>query len=160
MTQVFVGLGSNLGQPEKQIADALAFLNGMANVVVTKCSSLYRSKPVGPRGQPDYINAVAVLEATLSPLDLLDQIQAIETQQGRVRGKVRWGPRTLDLDLLLYGDKKINNERLTVPHLEMQNRDFVLIPLSEIASDLVIPVLGLLSELINMMPSSGLVRLE
>ena len=160
MTQVFVGLGSNLEQPEKQIADALVSLNGMANVLVRKCSSLYLSKPVGPQGQPDYINAVAVLETTLVPLDLLDQLQAIETQHGRIRGNVRWGPRTLDLDLLLYGDKKIKNERLTVPHPEMQNRDFVLIPLSEIASDLVIPVLGPLSELINMMPSSGLVRLE
>lgn len=160
MTQVYVGLGSNLEQPEKQIADALAFLDGMANAVVTKCSSLYRSKPVGPRGQPDYINAVAVLETTLSPLDLLDQLQAIETQHGRVRGSVRWGPRTLDLDLLLYGDKKINNERLTVPHPEIQHRDFVLIPLSEIAPDLVIPVLGPLSELINTVSCSGIVRLE
>jgi 2-amino-4-hydroxy-6-hydroxymethyldihydropteridine diphosphokinase len=160
MTQVYVGLGSNLKQPEKQIADALASLDGLANVVVTQCSSLYLSKPVGPQDQPDYINAVAVLETTLSPLDLLDQLQAIETQQGRVRGKVRWGPRTLDLDLLLYGDKKINNKRLTVPHPEMQNRDFVLIPLNEIAPDLVIPVLGPLSELINTMPCSGLVRLE
>jgi 2-amino-4-hydroxy-6-hydroxymethyldihydropteridine diphosphokinase len=160
MTQVFVGLGSNLEQPEKQIADALVSLNGIANVLVTKCSSLYRSKPVGPQGQPDYINAVAVLETTMAPLDLLDQLQAIEAQHGRIRGNVRWGPRTLDLDLLLYGDKKINNERLTVPHPEMQNRDFVLIPLSEIAPDLVIPVLGPLSELINMVPCSGLVRLK
>ncbi|MEE8320950.1 MAG: 2-amino-4-hydroxy-6-hydroxymethyldihydropteridine diphosphokinase [Gammaproteobacteria bacterium] len=160
MTKAFIGLGSNLGHPEKQLAEALASLDGTDDVCVKQNSSFYRSKPVGPQDQPDYINAVARLETDLDPLDLLDRMQAIEDRQGRVRGKVRWGPRTLDLDLLLYGDKIINKKRLTVPHPEIKNRDFVLIPLNEIAPDLVIPVLGPISELLIEISHAGLDRLE
>ena len=159
MVSVFVAMGSNLGQPQKQLSDALACLDGLDAVRVLKCSSFYRSKPAGPQDQPDYINAVLRLETTLAPLDLLDQMQAIETRQGRVRGGIRWGPRILDLDLLLYGDEEITNERLAVPHPELQNRDFVLIPLAEIAPDLVIPGLGPVSGLVGRTSHSGLERL-
>ncbi|RTE64654.1 2-amino-4-hydroxy-6-hydroxymethyldihydropteridine diphosphokinase [Amphritea opalescens] len=134
-TRCYIGLGSNLENPVTQVTTALLELERLANCRALTHSSLYRSDPVGPPGQPDYINAVACLETTLLPLDLLDALQAIEQHHQRVRIQ-HWGPRTLDLDLLLYGDQQINNERLTVPHAFIQARNFVLYPLAEIAPDL------------------------
>ena len=160
MVNAFVALGSNLGQPQKQLIDALASLNALDAVHVRRCSSFYRSKPVGPQDQPDYINAVAGLEVTLPALELLDRMQEIETRQGRVRDGARWGPRTLDLDLLLYGGEQISHERLIVPHPEMQSRDFVLIPLQEIAPDVIIPGLGPLPTLVSRVDRHTLERLQ
>ena len=111
---------------------------------------------MGPQDQPDYLNAVAALETTLLPHELLDQLQAIETAQGRVRGATRWGSRTLDLDLLLYGNETINDERLVVPHPGMKARSFVLYPLYEIAPGLLLPGGETLASLLNNCPREGL----
>ncbi len=134
----YIGLGSNLENPVTQVATALLELERLPDCRHLIHSSLYRSDPVGPPGQPDYINAVASLETTLSPLELLDAMQALEQQHQRVRIQ-HWGPRTLDLDLLLYGDQQIRNERLTVPHPYLHERSFVLYPLAEIAPEISIP---------------------
>ncbi len=134
----FIGLGSNLENPVTQVTTALLELERLDQCRNLIHSSLYRSDPVGPPGQPDYINAVASLETSLQPLELLDAMQAIEQQHQRVRIQ-HWGPRTLDLDLLLFGDQLINNDRLTVPHSYLQERNFVLFPLAEIAPNLSIP---------------------
>lgn len=141
----FIGLGSNLENPVTQVATALLELERLDQCRNLIHSSLYRSDPVGPPGQPDYINAVASLETSLQPLELLDAMQAIEQQHQRVRIQ-HWGPRTLDLDLLLFGDQQINNDRLTVPHSYLQERNFVLFPLAEIAPNLSIPAGKTLSE--------------
>lgn len=142
----YIGLGSNLENPRQQVRQALDELAALSQTTLDAASSLYKSRAFGPKGQPDYINAVARIKTHLSPLDLLDTLQAIENAHGRVR-KVRWGARTLDLDLLLYGGQEIRHERLTVPHPEMHRRAFVLSPLHEIAPDLAIPGRGEISSL-------------
>ncbi|MCV6588848.1 MAG: 2-amino-4-hydroxy-6-hydroxymethyldihydropteridine diphosphokinase [Marinobacterium sp.] len=137
-TRCYIGLGSNLEEPLQQVLKALEELAQVPQSRLLESSSLYRSDPVGPPGQPDYINAVACLETGLEAHALLDQLQAIEQAHDRVR-KIHWGPRTLDLDLLLYGDEQIQTERLTVPHAFMTQRNFVLWPLAEIAPTLALP---------------------
>ena len=134
----YVGLGSNLENPIQQVSDALIELNDIPQTRLLKQSQLYRSDPVGPPGQPDYINAVALLETALEPLDLLDALQSIENAHQRRRIQ-HWGPRTLDLDLLLYADQQIDLERLQVPHPHMTEREFVLYPLAEIAPEIELP---------------------
>lgn len=136
MPTVYIALGSNLDNPLKQLQQAVRSLQNFANGLVV--SPFYGSKPLGPQDQPDYVNAVAKFETELSPLDLLDALQRIENEQGRVRLR-RWGERTLDLDILLYGNEKIESDRLTVPHYDMHNREFVIVPLYDIAPDLVLP---------------------
>ncbi|HIE01500.1 MAG: 2-amino-4-hydroxy-6-hydroxymethyldihydropteridine diphosphokinase [Candidatus Parabeggiatoa sp.] len=136
---VYVGLGSNLDNPIHQLKQALLALNTIPTTVLLKHSALYRSKPLGPQNQPDYINAVAVLTTELAPLMLLNELQAIENKQGRVRTAQRWGPRTLDLDMLLYGNKQLETPQLTLPHPGLYDRAFVLYPLYECAPDLVLP---------------------
>ncbi|MBY4678285.1 2-amino-4-hydroxy-6-hydroxymethyldihydropteridine diphosphokinase [Marinobacterium arenosum] len=138
MIRCYIGLGSNLEDPRGQVSRALQELEQIPQSQLVTASSLYRSDPVGPPGQPDYINAVACLDSALEPYALLDQLQAIEQAHQRVR-KIHWGPRTLDLDLLLYGDQIIASERLTVPHAFMKERSFVLWPLAEIAPQLRLP---------------------
>ena len=139
MTTAFIALGANLADPLGQIERAILALQNLPASTLLACSPLYRSRPMGPADQPDYINGVALLETRLTPHQLLDQTQRIELEQGRVRKAERWGPRTLDLDLLLFGDAVINDERLTVPHYGMKERDFVLLPLFDLAPDLVLP---------------------
>lgn len=134
----YIGLGSNLENPIQQVSDALIELNEIPQTRLLKQSQLYRSDPVGPPGQPDYINAVALLETALEPLDLLDALQSIENAHQRRRIQ-HWGPRTLDLDLLLYADQQIDLERLQVPHPHMTEREFVLYPLAEIAPEIELP---------------------
>jgi len=151
----YIGLGSNLSDPARQVRTALETLSISPDVKLLRKSGLYRSPPMGPADQPDYVNAVAQLETRLSPHDLLDLLQGIERQQGRVRGE-RWGPRTLDLDLLLYADRRIADERLSVPHPGLAHRAFVLYPLREIAPGLEIPGLGPLSGLLEQCPQEGL----
>ena len=131
----YLGLGANLNDPAQQLRCALQALDATPGIRLDAWSSFYRSRPVGPQDQPDYVNAVARIETGLPALALLDALQAIENNQGRVRLR-RWGERTLDLDLLLYGDEVIQNERLTVPHIEMTRRLFVVQPLAEIAPQL------------------------
>ena len=138
----YIGLGSNLGDPETQLTSALAALNGLPDTDLVRCSSFYRSKPLGPGDQPDFINAVASLESGLTAKELLARLQSIENRQGRVRDGIKWGPRTLDLDMLLYGNEIIDEPGLVVPHPEMRHRNFVLIPLLELAPDVEIPGLG------------------
>lgn len=136
--RAYIGLGSNLDDPLAQVRDALQELSSIPGTTLTASSSLYRSDPVGPVGQPDYVNAVAALDTELLPEALLDALQAIEQAHQRVR-KIHWGPRTLDLDILLYDNQVIETERLTVPHAWMLERNFVLWPLAEIAPDLLLP---------------------
>lgn len=159
MIQVYIGLGSNLAQPEKQIQAACKSLASLPETKLIKCSSLYQSQPMGPQDQPDYVNAVALIETELSPASLLQQTQLIENQQGRIRKTNRWGPRTLDLDILLYGSQHIDSEHLTVPHSGMKQREFVLYPLYEIASDLTLPCGEKLSDLLLTCPTKGLQKL-
>lgn len=136
MKTVYVALGSNLNDPLNQLKQAVKSLQEFA--INFEVSPFYGSKPVGPQDQPDYVNAVAKFETNLTALELLDKLQHIENQQGRVRIR-RWGERTLDLDLILYGNEQIQNERLTVPHIEMKNREFVIVPMFDLSPELVLP---------------------
>ncbi|EOI5728042.1 2-amino-4-hydroxy-6-hydroxymethyldihydropteridine diphosphokinase [Cronobacter malonaticus] len=139
MTLAFIALGSNLAEPLTQVNNALAALARIPGSRIVATSSFYRTPPLGPQDQPDYLNAAVALETTLSAEALLDNTQRIELEQGRVRKAERWGPRTLDLDIMLFGDATINTGRLTVPHYDMKNRAFMLLPLSEIAPALRFP---------------------
>ena len=131
--RAYIGLGGNLDQPAARIRQARAALALLPNTREAAFSRLYRSAPMGPADQPDYVNAVMALDTELEPIALLDHLQAIENAQGRVRLGERWGPRTLDLDLLLYGDLHLDDPRLTLPHPRMRERAFVLRPLADIA---------------------------
>ena len=157
---VYIGLGSNLSDPAAQIRSGIGAVAGLSGCRFVTCSGLYRSPPMGPQDQPDYLNAVMAIETELSPLALLDRLQAIETQQGRVRLGQRWGPRTLDLDILLYKQDRIDNDRLTIPHIGIAQRAFVLYPLAEIAPDLMIPDKGLIGDLLKQCPEDGLIRID
>lgn len=137
-TQAFIGLGSNLDAPRRQVEQALEELDRLPLTRRVAASRLYASRPVGPQDQPDYVNAVAELHTRLSPLALLDQLQALEQRHRRVRQR-HWGPRTLDLDLLWMGNAEWRHPRLTLPHPELVNRAFVVLPLAEIATDLRLP---------------------
>lgn len=143
----YIGLGSNLDRPLDQIRRALARLAALPESRLAACSAPWRSAPVGPVRQPDFINAVCRLDTALEPEALMDSLLAIERAQGRVRAQPG-GPRTLDLDLLLYGDEAIRSAELTVPHPRLHERAFVLYPLSELEPDLVIPGHGSLRELL------------
>lgn len=137
-TRCYIGLGSNLEQPRQQLDRAHRALSELPGSELITCSSYYTTAAVGPGQQPDYQNAVAELTTTLPPLALLDELQRIENEQGR-RREVRWGARTLDLDLLLYGDRALDSTRLTLPHPRLHERRFVLEPLAEIAPQLLLP---------------------
>ncbi|MDV5355264.1 2-amino-4-hydroxy-6-hydroxymethyldihydropteridine diphosphokinase [Kosakonia sp. SMBL-WEM22] len=139
MTLAFIALGSNLASPLEQVNAAIAALGEIPGSRIVACSSLYRTPPLGPPDQPDYLNAAVALETTLAPEALLDHTQRIELQQGRVRKAERWGPRTLDLDIMLFGELTLQTARLTIPHYDMKNRGFMLWPLFEIAPDLRFP---------------------
>lgn len=156
----YLGLGANLAQPLQQLELAVQALGQLPDSSLLAVSSFYGSKPMGPQDQPDYVNAVAQLQTRLSAEQLLDALQSIEQQQGRQRKDQRWGARTLDLDILLYGDEIIQTERLTVPHYGMKVREFVLYPLAEIAPQLQLPDGSLLSTLLAQVPANGLTVLS
>jgi 2-amino-4-hydroxy-6-hydroxymethyldihydropteridine diphosphokinase len=156
MHTCYIGIGSNLEQPVAKAKLAIAALKLLPHSQFLLASSLYCSKPMGPSDQPDYINAVAAIKTSLAPLALLDELQKIEQQQGRTRKAERWGPRTLDLDLLLFGNEIIDTERLTVPHYGMKQREFVLYPLSDIAPDLILPCGKTLSIVVKNCPLNDL----
>lgn len=139
MTLAYIAIGSNLASPLEQVNAALQALGEIPQNKIVAVSSFYRTPPLGPQDQPDYLNAAVVLETALDAETLLDNTQRIELQQGRVRKAERWGPRTLDLDIMLFGHETINTERLTVPHYDMKNRGFMLWPLFEVAPDLIFP---------------------
>jgi 2-amino-4-hydroxy-6-hydroxymethyldihydropteridine diphosphokinase len=156
MTAAYIALGSNLQDPATQLRSAVAALDKLPHSRVERTSGIYRSAPVGPGAQPDYLNAVLLLTTSLPPLRLLDALQQIEQEQGRVRD-LRWGPRPLDLDILLYGDQKIDSPRLTVPHPAMRQRNFVLYPLLEISDEnLVLPDGTVLDTLVAACPGNSL----
>lgn len=152
MAIVFIGMGSNLEQPRQQLSRALSALGQLPETQVLADSGIYQSKAMtletDSETQPDYLNAVVKLETQLSPCELLDDLQAIETSQGRTREK-RWGPRTLDLDILLYANIEMHEPRLTLPHPGMAERDFVLYPLHKIEPTLEIPGQGALTILLG-----------
>ena len=153
----YIGLGANLTNPEDQVRRALAELDQLPASHLRQASPLYLTAPLGPVAQPDYINAVAALETRLAPDALLAALQAIEDRHDRDRTGVRWGPRTLDLDLLLYGQAVVDAPGLRVPHPELARRAFVLVPLADLAPvDLVIPGMGCLGELLAACPREGL----
>lgn len=160
MIRCYIGLGANLDQPVQQLERALQALAELPQCSLQRCSAFYGSKPMGPQDQPDYVNAVAELHTTLAAEALLDELQRIEQQHGRQRKAERWGPRTLDLDLLLYGMQQIASERLTVPHYGLKQREFVLYPLHEIAAELQLPDGSSLHDLIQQIPRNGLHQLS
>ena len=139
--EVYVGLGSNIGDRKKNIEKAIQMLSDTPNVKVCRVAQLYETAPVGYEAQPDFLNAAAKVETTLKPGEFLAVCQSIELRLKRVR-KIRWGPRTIDIDILLYNDLTINTDVLTIPHPEMHEREFVLKPLSEIAPKVIHPVNG------------------
>ena len=142
----FVGIGSNLDGPEQRVRLAVRALSGLPETRLTALSSWYLNPPMGPADQPYYLNGVAALETTLPARDLFTRMQAIESEQGRRRHQ-RWGARTLDLDLLTYGDLRLDDYDLVLPHPGLAERAFVLVPLAEIAPDAVIPGLGVVQTL-------------
>ncbi|MDQ7090563.1 MAG: 2-amino-4-hydroxy-6-hydroxymethyldihydropteridine diphosphokinase [Methylococcales bacterium] len=154
----YIGLGSNLSNPIAQINSAREFIKTTANLTEIAFSSLYCSPPMGPENQPNYVNAVMAISTALPPIDLLRYLQKIESDHGRIRVQ-RWGARTLDLDLLLYGDQQINIPDLIVPHIGLSERAFVLYPLHEIASDLEIPFFGSVKDLVAACSLNGLEKL-
>lgn len=133
MIRTYIALGSNLNNPLAQLRAAVSAIGTLPESRPGRISSCYRSRAVGPGEQPDYLNAVMQLDTSLSPLALLDSLQEIETNQGRERS-LRWGARTLDLDILLYGERRIASERLVIPHPRLAERNFVLYPLLEISN--------------------------
>ena len=147
MTAAYVGLGSNLADPVAQVRHALDELTRIPDTRVTARSPLYKSPPLGPQDQPDYINAVAALDTHLAPLVLLAALRDIERLHGRVRDGMRWGPRSLDLDLLLYGDVVMETPELTLPHPGLPERAFVLYPLFDVAPQLAVAGKGKVREL-------------
>lgn len=159
MVNAFIGLGSNLDDPKGHVVQALKELSEVPNSQLLLASKLYLSKPVGPQNQDDFVNAVALISTELDAHALLNELQALEQKHQRVRIQ-HWGPRTLDLDLLLYGNENIHSARLTVPHVEIANRSFVLQPLAEIAPELIFPNGIALQELLRQCPTDGLVSLE
>ncbi|MGA9700664.1 2-amino-4-hydroxy-6-hydroxymethyldihydropteridine diphosphokinase [Pseudomonas sp.] len=158
MERIYIGMGSNLAAPDQQLRSAIAALAQLPGTRVAGVSALYQSDSLLP-GQPRYTNAVAALDSDLTPLELLDALQTIENDQGRERLE-RWGPRTLDLDILLFGERLIDEPRLKVPHYQMHLRAFVLYPLAEVApADLQLPDGARLSALLEACPFIGLERL-
>lgn len=160
MVPVYIGLGSNLSEPLQQLKRACHALAQLPDSRIVRVSSFYASKPMGPQDQPDYVNGVAKLETCLEPIALLDALQAIEHTQGRERSGSRWGARTLDLDILLYGSLEIHSERLTIPHYGLKDREFVVYPLDEIAPDLQLPCGNALKTILNNLPRNGLSKMD
>lgn len=160
MTTVFIAFGSNLSDPIKQAKTALTALAKIPYTTIIQCSPFYRTKPLGSQNQPDYLNAVIQLETTLTAEKLLDYTQQIEQDQGRVRYGEKWGPRTLDLDILLFGQQVIDTSRLTVPHYDLKNREFMLYPLYDIAPDCIFPDGTVLKQLLQTVKKNGMRQIE
>ncbi|UCH47604.1 MAG: 2-amino-4-hydroxy-6-hydroxymethyldihydropteridine diphosphokinase [Betaproteobacteria bacterium] len=157
--RAYIGIGANLDDPESGVRRAIDSLRCLTDVKLVKCSSLYRTAPVGYLDQPDFVNAVVELETALEPHTLLAQLHSIERQFGRKR-TWRNAPRTLDLDLLLYGDRQMKSENLTLPHPRMAERAFVLVPLTEIAPEVMVGGAGTASELLQAVSTEDVERLD
>jgi len=155
----YIGLGSNLQDPKAQVLRACAALGALAATRLVRVSPLYRSKPFGPVPQPDFINAVAGVLTQLDSRKLLGELQAVEKAFGRPAQREHWGPRVIDLDLLVYGRERREEPGLTLPHRGIVERNFVLYPLRDLAPDLDVPGLGRVAELKERLTSAGLERL-
>ena len=158
--KAWLGLGSNLDQPEDQLREALRRLDEADQVEILRVSSFYRTPPWGDAEQNDFINAVAEIETDLLPLPLLEVLQSIESVMGRVRSGRRWGPRKIDLDLLLYAEERFQSPELEIPHPRMSERAFVLVPLCELEAGLEIPGLGEAKRLLRGLDCEDIRRLE
>ena len=156
----YIGLGSNLANPAEQIKSARSAISQITGVQELAFSGLYHSAPMGPQDQPDYVNAVMCVATDLPPIALLRCLQRIENEQGRDRKGQRWGARTLDLDVLIYGDRIIDMSDLIVPHPGLAVRAFVLYPLFEIAPELLVPGKGPIVDLLAQCPVDDLKRLD
>jgi 2-amino-4-hydroxy-6-hydroxymethyldihydropteridine diphosphokinase len=162
MNVVYIGLGSNLsgamGEPKEQLEHALKALASHSQIALIDVSSNYKTKAIGPGSQPDYINAVALIQTALEPLTLLDHLQFIEQQHDRER-TIHWGARTLDLDILMYGTLTIETPRLTVPHPRIKERAFVLAPLLDLNPNLLLPNGQSVAQLLANCPEQGIFKL-
>ncbi|MFK8258708.1 2-amino-4-hydroxy-6-hydroxymethyldihydropteridine diphosphokinase [Erwinia sp. AnSW2-5] len=156
MIRVYLALGSNLADPLHQVQSALNALAAIPDTTRVATSSLYRTPPYGPPDQPDFLNAAVALDTRLDAESLLNHTQRIELEQGRVRKAHRWGPRTLDLDIMLFGEQTLNTPRLIVPHYDMHNRAFMLLPLLEIAPELCLPDGTRLADILTTLDSSDI----
>lgn len=145
---VYIGLGSNIEQPYLQVKNAIIALDKLPVITVIRDSGYFKSKPMGPEDQPDYVNAVVEIETSMDATELLKQCQLIEQQQGRIKLR-HWGERTIDLDILLYADKQIKTDVLTVPHPGICQRDFVFMPLLKLNPDIKVPGTGLLNDIVK-----------
>ena len=159
---VYIGVGSNLDDPCAQVLHAFEKLAGLPKTRVVLTSPIYLSQPFGPVKQPDFANAVVGLLTQLEPLALLENLRKVEAAQGRpeLDQRQRWGPRVIDLDVLVYGRERLDDPNLTLPHPGIVERNFVLYPLADIAADLEVPGLGRVSELKSRLVSEGLQRLS
>jgi len=161
MTRVYIGLGSNLDNPSEKICQARRVIAGLIAITEVGFSSLYASPPMGPQDQPDYVNAVMCFDTDLTATELLTAMQKVEHDFGRVRKVQRWGARTLDVDILVFGDEQISSADLTIPHVGISERAFVLYPLAEIApKELVIQGKGYLRQLLDNCALDGLEKLS
>jgi 2-amino-4-hydroxy-6-hydroxymethyldihydropteridine diphosphokinase len=156
--KVWLGLGSNLQQPAEQVKDALSRLAAIDGISILRISSFYITPPWGDQQQDDFINAVAEIETSLEPVSLLRKFQSIEQMMGRKRSSRQWGPRLIDIDLLLYGDRQIELDELEVPHPRMHERAFVLVPLAELDPDLAIPGRGPVENCLQQIDCGGIRR--
>lgn len=156
----YLGLGSNLDGPEDQLHCALRRLGGIPGIRVTHISSFYRTAPWGNLDQPDFVNAVAALDCALAPGDLLHHLLSIERSMGRIRDASRWTPRTIDLDLLYFGNRRLHTDQLSVPHPYLEERAFVLVPLVEVAANLADPGLLAWQRILSKLPHDDVVRLQ
>ena len=159
MMQVWLGLGSNQQNPVARLHEALEHLGSLDEIEIIATSSFYQTPPWGDEQQDDFINAVVRLETSLEPVALLARTKAIETRMGRKRTSRRWGPRVIDIDLLLYGDEQHVSGQLEVPHPRMHERAFVLLPLAELDASLEIPGQGRVADLLGDLDCSGICRL-
>lgn len=155
IVRALIGLGGNLGAVRERLDAAIAALHALPGVAVVASSRFYRTPPWGHTEQPDFVNAAIAVETSLSARDLLDALLTTERDFGRVRDGERWGPRTLDLDLLAYGDEVIDDDRLTVPHPRIAERAFVLLPLADIAADAMLPGMGRVGDLLAAIDTDG-----
>ena len=155
----YVALGSNLSDPRRQVEGAFQALAGLADARLVARSSLWRSQPLGPQDQPEFVNAAAGLVTTLAPQDFLQSLKSLERKLGKTDPAVRWGPRVIDLDLLVFADLRVDEPGLTLPHPGLPQRNFVLYPLSEIAAELWVPGLARVCRLRERVSPAGIERL-
>jgi 2-amino-4-hydroxy-6-hydroxymethyldihydropteridine diphosphokinase len=156
----YIGIGSNLGDPLEQVLAAIDELGTIPQCRLVKRSALYASAPMGPKDQPDYVNAVVLVATFLEPTELLGRLQAIERRHGRVRDSLHWGPRTLDLDLLMFGEIRLDTPELVLPHPGAHERCFVLRPLADLGKEIRIPGHGTVGEMLTHCDCRGVVRLD